>query len=89
MVIRVAEFDEAPAFHDDPALLVAFRDWIRSQPGFRQGWHATEPATGKLASISVWDDMPSVLAVKERPFPGGPLGAKPDRVTLYDHVEPI
>jgi hypothetical protein len=89
MVIRIAEFDVAPAFHREPATLTAFRAWIASQPGYRGGWHATEIATGKLVAISLWDDRASVVALKERPFPGGALGAKPARVTIYERVESL
>jgi hypothetical protein len=39
--------------------------------------------------VSVWDDLACVLALKDRPFPGGPLGAKPDRVTIYEQAEPF
>jgi hypothetical protein len=87
MVIRLAEFETRPAFHDDPEKLLAFRSWIKAQPGFRDGWHATESTTGRTVAVSLWDDMASVLAMKDRPFPGGPLGAKPDRVVLFDNVE--
>lgn len=87
MVIRIAEFDVAPAFHSDPASLAAFRAWIKSQPGYRHGWHATDSATGRTTAVSVWDDLASLRALKDRPFPGGSLGATPDRVTIYDAVE--
>ncbi len=87
MVIRIAELSTAPAFHEGPEQLAAFRTWLKSQPGFRTGWHAVDTTTGKLVAVSVWEDKESVLALKNRPFPGGPLGAKPDRVTIYDHVE--
>lgn len=89
MVIRIAEFDRAPPFHDDPELLGAFRRWISSQPGYRHGWHASDSATGRVVSVSVWDDLASVTALKTRPFPGGSLGAKPDRVTVFDRVDAL
>ena len=89
MVIRVAEFDRAPSFHDDQELLGAFRRWIASQPGYQHGWHAHDSTTGRVISISVWDDLASVHALKTRPFPGGSLGAKPDRVVVYDRVDAL
>ena len=87
MVIRVAEFDKKPVFHDDEKLVAKFRAWMKSQPGFRHGWHATDSKTGRAISISVWDDMASVLAMKDRPFPGGAMGAKPDRLVIFDQVD--
>lgn len=87
MVIRIAEFDARPGFHDDPAKVAAFRAWVASQPGYRHGWHATDSSTGRTVAVSVWDDRASVLALKDKPYPGGPLGAKPDRVTIFDDVE--
>lgn len=89
MVIRLAEFDQAPAFHRDPELLSAFRRWLSSQPGYRDGWHATDSTTGRVVSVSVWEDRASLEAMRARPFPGGSLGAKPDRLTIYDHVESL
>lgn len=89
MVMRVAEFAQKPAFHDDEAVATAFRAWMKSQPGSLHGWHATESATGKTVSVSVWKDRASLLATKERPFQGGPLGAQPDRVVVFDQVEEI
>ena len=79
MVIRVATFEKKPAAHDDAPLMQAFRAWMRSQPGFRAGWHTHDSKTGKALSISVWDDLASVLAMKDRTFPGGPIAARPDR----------
>jgi hypothetical protein len=87
MVIRVATFDKKPAAHDDQKLMGEFRSWMKSQPGFRAAWHTSDSKTGKALSISVWNDMSSVLAMKDRPFPGGPIAAKPDRVELFDEAE--
>lgn len=89
MVIRIAEFEHAPAFHRDPELLSTFRRWISSQPGYREGWHATESTSGRLVSVSVWEDRASLDALRSRPFPGGSLGAKPDRLAIYDQVESL
>jgi hypothetical protein len=53
---------------------------MRGQPGFLHGWHATDPDTGR--------DRASLLALKDRPFPGGPLGSgPPDRLTIFDEAE--
>lgn len=87
MVIRIASFDNKPAAHDDKNLMNEFRTWMKSQPGFRAAWHAHDSKTGKSQSISVWSDMASVLAMKDRTFPSGPIGMKPDKVELFDDVE--
>ena len=87
MLIRIAEFAAKPAFHNDPELLGRFRAWMREQPGFRNGWHATDPKTGRTISISIWDDSASLTALKDRPFTGGPLGASPDRLTIFEQVD--
>ncbi len=31
--------------------------------------------------------MPSMLAVKERPFPGGPIDLRPDKVEIFDEAD--
>jgi hypothetical protein len=87
MVIRVATFEKKPAAHDDEKLMAEFRTWMKSQPGFRTAWHTHDSKTGKALSISVWTDMASMLAMKDRVFPGGSMGIKPDEVEIFDHVE--
>ena len=87
MVIRVATFDKKPAAHDDKKLMAEFREWMKSQPGFRTAWHADDSRTGKAISVSVWNDLASLVAMKDRTFPGGPVAAKPDKVELFDAAE--
>lgn len=86
MVVRVATFDQRPAGHDDVELMAEFRAWMKSQPGFRAGWHTADSKTGKSLSISVWEDLPSLMAMKDRTFPGRPFNAKPDKVELFDEA---
>ena len=86
MVIRVATFAKKPEAHDDKSLMDEFRAWMKSQPGFRAAWHAHDSKTGGAVSISVWEDMASVLAMRDRAFPR-PLGIKPDKVELFDQVD--
>ena len=87
MVIRVATFNEKPALHSDEALMTQFREWMKSQPGFVAAWHAASSKTGKAQSISVWADAPSMMAMKDRVFPGPPMNLKPDLVEIFDEVE--
>jgi hypothetical protein len=87
MVIRVAVFNEKPALHEDKERIQAFRDWMKSQPGFHSAWHAHDSKTGQSRSISVWQDMASLMAMKDRAFPGGPIGQKPDKIEVFDEAE--
>ena len=87
MVIRTATFNTKPAMRADEKVMASFRTWMKSQPGFRAAWHAYSTKTGKAQSISVWDDMASLLAMKDREFPGGPIGFKPDLVEIFDDVQ--
>ena len=59
MVIRIATFSRKPDVPDDK--------------GHRAAWHARDTKTGKVASISVWEDMASMMAMKDRTPPGGPI----------------
>jgi hypothetical protein len=87
MVIRIATFARKPDVSDEK--IDAFRAWMKQQPGLRAAWHAHDGKTGKVASISVWDDMASLVAMKDRTPPGGAMGLKPDEVTIYDDVQPF
>ena len=87
MIIRVATFEKRPAVHTDEKLMKDFRAWMKSQPGFHAAYHAHDSKTGRATSISVWDDMASALAMKDRVFPGGPIGVKPDKVEIFDWAE--
>ena len=84
MIIRIATFSRKPDVPDDK--MKAFRGWLKLQPGFRAAWHAHDSKSGKVASISVWDDMASVIAMRDRTPPGGAMGLEPDEVTIYDDV---
>ncbi len=55
-----------------------------NQPGMIVGYHVQDPQSGKHLSISVWESTEAVMALKDRPFPGGPLGLKPESVALLD-----
>jgi quinol monooxygenase YgiN len=86
MVIRVATFNEKPEAHQDEALMAEFRAWMKSQPGFRAAWHTSDSKTGKALSISVWDDMESLVALKAQTFPGKQINLKPDKVEVFDQT---
>ncbi len=78
----MATFNQLP--NVDPEKYDQFREWMGSQPGILAGYHAHDPATGKHRSISVWESREAVMAMKDRVFPGGPLGLKPDAVELLE-----
>jgi hypothetical protein len=82
MVTRIATFNTEPDV--DPVKHEEFRQWMGSQPGMVAGYHCRDPKSGKLVSISVWTDMASLIAMKDRVFPGGPLGMKPDTVEILE-----
>ena len=86
MVIRVATFDQRPAGHDDEATMAEFRAWMKAQPGFRAGWHTTDAKSGKTLSISVWDSLAAMHALKTQVFPGKPIALKPDKVEIFDET---
>ena len=87
MVIRVATFDKKPAAHDDAIRMASFRAWTKSQRGFRAAWHAHDSKTGKALFISVWNDMPSLIAMNDRAPTGRGIGIKPDKVEIFGQVE--
>lgn len=82
MVMRIATFAQKPDV--DPAKYAQFQQWMGSQPGMVAGYHVVDPQSGKYLSITVWESREAVLAMKDRPFPGGPLGLKPESVALCD-----
>jgi heme-degrading monooxygenase HmoA len=85
MVIRIGSFKGKPQV--EPEKMLAFRAWMKSQPGFIAAWHAHDPETDKAVSISVWQDRAALLALKSQKFPGGPLNRVPEQVELYDDAE--
>lgn len=42
--------------------------------------------SGKTLSISVWEDLASMQALKSQVFPGKPMQLKPDKVELFDET---
>lgn len=79
---RIATFHTEPVV--DPVKHEEFRQWMGSQPGFLSGYHLRDAKSGKIMSISFWTDMASMAAMKDRVFPGGPLGLKPDSVEVLE-----
>ncbi len=82
MVMRIATFNTKPDV--DPIKYAEFCRWMGCQPGMITGYHAQDAQTGKYLSVSVWESRESVMALKDRQFPGGPMNLKPDAVALLD-----
>jgi len=86
MICRVAIHEQSPAsIASDEARSI--REWIKEQPGFGGGYHAQDSQTLKSVSITVWDSKESMMALKDRTPPGGPVGLTTDWQELYDVVE--
>ena len=85
MVCRVATFNSKPDV--DEERMRAFRAWMKLQPGFKAAYHVVDPKTGKSLSISIWETMEDLVAMKDRTFPGAPLGLKPDTTEIFTQVE--
>lgn len=84
MVMRIATFYSKPDV--DEAKHADFRRWMGSQPGMVGGWHVSDPS-GRFLSVSVWATREDLVAMRDRQYPGGSLGIKPDEVLICDVVD--
>ena len=86
MICRVALHENPPgSITSDEAM--SFRAWLKEQPGFVGGYHAQDSQTGTMVSITVWDSLDSMEALKDSTPPGGPQGIVTEREELFDVVE--
>lgn len=83
MICRVAFHDRTPAGPATSDAAEAFRSWMKTQPGFVDGWHATDPETGRVLSFTVWESEAHLLALRDKVPPGGPVGMKPVQVETF------
>lgn len=83
MIVRIAYFDALPQGGDAPEH-GQFRAWLASQPGFVRAHHALNHETGAAVSISYWQSLEHLEALRSRTPPGGPLGFRPQRVETYE-----
>ncbi len=86
MICRVAIHEQSPgSIASEEAR--SFREWIKEQPGFVGGYHAQDSRTLKSVSLTVWDSKESMMALRDRTPPGGPVGITTDWQEIYDVVE--
>lgn len=85
MICRVAFHDTTP----EPITserATSFRSWMKEQPGFVAGWHAADPATGRMVTFTVWESEEAVKALRDKVPPGGPVGMKPVQQEMFPVV---
>jgi len=86
MFCRVALHEKTPgSVASDDAR--GFRNWVKEQPGFVDGYHIQDSETGRMYSITIWESEESIDALRGHTPPGGSLGIEADREELFDVVE--
>ena len=84
MICRIATFDKKPEMPEER--IQGFRAWMMSQPGIKAHYHVYDPKTDKGMSISFWESLEHLLAMKDRVPPGGAMGLKPSSVEIFPVV---
>ena len=85
MICRVGVHEQMTrSIRDEQAL--AFRRWMRQQPGFRGGWHVQD-AAGRTLSITFWESAEALARVRDQKPTGGSARLTPARVDLFTIVE--
>ena len=86
MFCRVALHEKTPgSVASDDAR--GFRNWVKEQPGFVDGYHVQDSETGRMCSITIWDSQESMEKLRDLTPEGGSLGIVTDREELFDVVE--
>jgi hypothetical protein len=86
MICRVALHEKSPgSVSSDDAR--GFRNWVKEQPGFVDGYHVQGSETGRMYSITIWESKEGMEALRGHTPPGGLLGIATDREELFDVVE--
>ncbi len=86
MFCRVALHEKSPGSVASDAAR-GFREWVKEQPGFIDGYHVQDSKTGRMLSITIWDSEQSWAALKDLTPSGGPVGIETEREELFDLVE--
>ena len=82
MICRVALREQTPASITSEGAR-DFRGWIKQQPGFVGGYHAQDSRTTASVSVTFWDSMESLEAMRDRTPPGPPSGITTDVVEEF------
>ena len=86
MFCRVALHEKTPgSVASDDAR--GFRNWVKEQPGFLDGYHVQDSETGRMLSITIWESEESMEALRDLTPQGGSLGIRTDREEQFDVVE--
>ena len=86
MFCRVALHEKTPgSVASDDAR--GFRNWVKEQLAFVDGYHVQDSETGRMYSITIWESEESMEALRGHTPPGGSLGIVTDREELFDVVE--
>jgi heme-degrading monooxygenase HmoA len=63
MFCRVALHEKTPgSVASDDAR--GFRNWVKEQPGFLDGYHVQDSETGRMLSITIWESEESMEALR-------------------------
>lgn len=63
MFARLATFASTPQIlPDDVRRAESLRALVRSQPGFRAGYHLRQPTTGRMISLTLWESEEAMKA---------------------------
>lgn len=87
MIARVATFDRLSPEKLDPEAVDRLRETIRSQPGFRAGYHMHDPQSGKALSVVVFESREAFEAIRDERPKGQRIGIEPDSVEFFDVIE--
>jgi len=90
MIARVATFNRLDPEDLDPRAVELLRQTVRSQPGFRAGYHMSDPKGGKALSVIVFESMEGFAALRaameQRPE-GQRVGIEPDSAEFFEVTE--
>lgn len=87
MIARVATFARLSPERLDPEAVDRLRETIRSQPGFRAGYHMHDPQSGKALSVVVFKSREAFEAIRDERPKGQRIGVEPDSVEFFEVIE--
>jgi len=87
VIARVATFDQLSPDELDPDAVERLRETIRSQPGFRAGYHMHDPQSGKALSVVVFESREAFEAMRDERPKGQRIGIEPNSVEFFEVIE--